>query len=163
MNEGMYTVYYRNYGVGGPNSEIIVQIAGVLWLRKNRRKKRPRRRLWQLGLCPLALPRVSREASKRRSGRAALTLSCSRERLSSVGLARRSLQSSLLLLFGARGYSNGCGRWQPGCFRARGEAGGRCDLISSGGGREDRRNWWRLLTTFACIRNPRAFDITGKV
>ncbi len=31
MNEGMYTVYYRNYSVGCPNSEIIVQIAGVLW------------------------------------------------------------------------------------------------------------------------------------
>jgi hypothetical protein len=32
MEEGMYTVYYRNYSVGCPNSEIIVQIAGVLWL-----------------------------------------------------------------------------------------------------------------------------------
>jgi hypothetical protein len=32
MNEGMYTVYYRNYSVGCPNSEIVVQIAGVLWL-----------------------------------------------------------------------------------------------------------------------------------
>jgi hypothetical protein len=32
MNEGMYTVYYRNYSVGCPNSEIIVQIAGALWL-----------------------------------------------------------------------------------------------------------------------------------
>jgi len=28
----MYTVYYRNYSVGCPDSEIIVQIAGVLWL-----------------------------------------------------------------------------------------------------------------------------------
>jgi hypothetical protein len=31
MNEGMYTVYYRNYGMGCPNSEIIIQAAGVLW------------------------------------------------------------------------------------------------------------------------------------
>ena len=31
MDEGMYTVYYRNYSVGCPNSEIVIQIAGVLW------------------------------------------------------------------------------------------------------------------------------------
>ena len=31
MEEGMYTVYYRNYGMGCPDSEIIIQIAGVLW------------------------------------------------------------------------------------------------------------------------------------
>jgi hypothetical protein len=31
MNEGMYTVYYRNYSVGCPDSEIVIQIAGVLW------------------------------------------------------------------------------------------------------------------------------------
>jgi len=27
----MYTVYFRNYGMGCPNSGIIVKIAGVLW------------------------------------------------------------------------------------------------------------------------------------
>jgi hypothetical protein len=31
MEEGMYTVYYRNYSVGCPNSEIVVQVAGALW------------------------------------------------------------------------------------------------------------------------------------
>ena len=27
----MYTVHYRNYSVGCPDSEIVIQIAGVLW------------------------------------------------------------------------------------------------------------------------------------
>ena len=31
MNEGMYTVDYRNYSVGCPDSEIVIQIAGVSW------------------------------------------------------------------------------------------------------------------------------------
>jgi hypothetical protein len=31
MNEGFYTVYYRNRSVGCADSEIVVQIAGALW------------------------------------------------------------------------------------------------------------------------------------
>ena len=31
MDEGFYTVYYRNRSVGCADSEIVVQIAGALW------------------------------------------------------------------------------------------------------------------------------------
>jgi len=41
MDEGMYTVYYRNHGVGCPNSEIIVQAAGVLWFEQEPPEETP--------------------------------------------------------------------------------------------------------------------------
>ena len=31
MDEGFYTVYYRNRSVGCADSEIVVQVAGALW------------------------------------------------------------------------------------------------------------------------------------
>jgi hypothetical protein len=90
---------------------------------KNRRKKPRRRHLRRPGSCRPAQRRVSREASKRPSGQVTLTLSCSRERLSSVGLASRCSVFCLRLSLGLQACFNGHGRWRPGCFRARGEAG----------------------------------------
>ena len=124
MDEGMYTVYYRNYSVGCADSEIVVQVAGVLWYEQEPPEETPTPTPVATWIVPPSpTPRV-REASKRPSGQATLTLSCNRERSSSVGSARRCLVSCSRLLPGLQACFNGCGRWRRGCFRARGEAGG---------------------------------------
>jgi hypothetical protein len=64
MDEGMYTVYYRNHGVGCPNSEIIVQAAGVLWFEQEPPEETPTPTPAATWIVPPSpTPRVTRSVS----------------------------------------------------------------------------------------------------
>ena len=127
MDEGMYTVYYRNYSVGCPDSEIVIQIAGALWYEQEPPEETPTPTPVATWIVPPSPTGVSTLRVTRGVGSSNINFIMQQGTLV-IGWVGPALFS---ILFAAFAWATGVFQWlwslATWLFSGAGRGGGRCD------------------------------------